>query len=53
MLVGAEAINGGMDASNLLKPALARGLLHCVDATTIAEYKKHIEKDADPHTRLI
>ncbi len=46
MLVGAGATNGGMDASNLLKPALARGMLHCVGATTIAEYKKYIEKDA-------
>ncbi len=46
MLVGAGATNGGMDASNLLKPALARGMLHCVGATTIVEYKKYIEKDA-------
>lgn len=46
MLVGAGATGGGMDASNLLKPALARGLLHCVGATTVAEYKKYIEKDA-------
>jgi len=46
MLVGAGATNGGMDASNLLKPALARGILHCVGATTIVEYKKYIEKDA-------
>ena len=46
MLVGAGATNGGMDASNLLKPALARGMLHCVGATTILEYKKYIEKDA-------
>ncbi len=46
MLVGAGSSGGGMDASNLLKPALARGLLHCVGATTIAEYKKYIEKDA-------
>jgi len=46
MLVGAGATNGGMDASNLLKPALARGILHCVGATTLAEYKKYIEKDA-------
>lgn len=46
MLVGAGATGGGMDASNLLKPALARGLLHCVGATTVVEYKKYIEKDA-------
>jgi len=46
MLVGAGATGGGMDASNLLKPALARGTLHCVGATTLSEYKKHIEKDA-------
>ncbi|MFH1461795.1 MAG: AAA family ATPase [bacterium] len=46
MLVGAGASAGGMDASNLLKPALARGILHCVGATTLQEYKKYIEKDA-------
>lgn len=46
MLVGAGAVGGGMDASNLLKPALARGVLHCVGATTVVEYKKYIEKDA-------
>lgn len=46
MLVGAGATGGGMDASNLLKPALARGILHCIGATTGAEYKKYIEKDA-------
>ncbi len=46
MLVGAGASGGGMDASNLLKPALARGILHCIGATTIQEYKKYIEKDA-------
>lgn len=46
MLVGAGSSGGGMDASNLLKPALARGILHCVGATTITEYKKYIEKDA-------
>lgn len=45
-LVGAGAAEGSMDASNLLKPALARGELHCVGATTLAEYRKHIEKDA-------
>ena len=46
MLVGAGSHGGGMDASNLLKPALARGTLHCVGATTLKEYKKYIEKDA-------
>ncbi|KKP35379.1 MAG: ATP-dependent chaperone ClpB [candidate division TM6 bacterium GW2011_GWF2_32_72] len=47
MLVGAGASgSGGMDASNLLKPALARGALHCIGATTLKEYKKYIEKDA-------
>ncbi|MCC3143933.1 ATP-dependent chaperone ClpB [Halanaerobium sp. Z-7514] len=45
-LVGAGASEGSMDAANLLKPALARGELHCVGATTLTEYKKHIEKDA-------
>ena len=45
-LVGAGAAEGAMDASNLLKPALARGELHCVGATTLDEYRKHIEKDA-------
>src|SRR5271169_3122017 len=46
MLVGAGAAEGSMDASNLLKPALARGELHCVGATTLNEYRKHVEKDA-------
>ena len=46
MLVGAGAAGGGMDASNLLKPALARGLLHCIGATTLKEYRQYIEKDA-------
>lgn len=46
MLVGAGSAGGGMDASNLLKPALARGTLHCIGATTLREYKKYIEKDA-------
>lgn len=46
MLVGAGAAGGGMDASNLMKPALARGTLHCIGATTTQEYKKYIEKDA-------
>jgi ATP-dependent Clp protease ATP-binding subunit ClpB len=45
-VVGAGASEGAMDASNLLKPALARGELHCVGATTLNEYRKHIEKDA-------
>ncbi|HIE98099.1 MAG: ATP-dependent chaperone ClpB [Fuerstiella sp.] len=44
-VVGAGASEGAMDASNLLKPALARGDLHCVGATTLDEYRKHIEKD--------
>lgn len=46
MLVGAGKTEGAMDASNLLKPALARGEVHCVGATTLEEYKKYIEKDA-------
>ncbi len=45
-LVGAGAAEGSMDASNMLKPALARGELHCVGATTLDEYRKYIEKDA-------
>jgi ATP-dependent Clp protease ATP-binding subunit ClpB len=45
-LVGAGAAEGAMDASNMLKPALARGELRCVGATTINEYRKHVEKDA-------
>ncbi|SDA32704.1 ATP-dependent Clp protease ATP-binding subunit ClpB [Methylobacterium sp. UNC378MF] len=45
-LVGAGKADGAMDASNLLKPALARGELHCVGATTLDEYRKHVEKDA-------
>jgi ATP-dependent Clp protease ATP-binding subunit ClpB len=44
-LVGAGATEGSMDAANLLKPALARGLLHCIGATTLGEYQKYIEKD--------
>ena len=44
-LVGAGAAEGAMDASNLLKPALARGELHCVGATTLDEYRRHVEKD--------
>jgi len=46
VLVGAGKADGAMDASNLLKPALARGLLHCVGATTLDEYRKYVEKDA-------
>ncbi len=45
-LVGAGKAEGTMDASNLLKPALARGELHCIGATTLTEYRKHVEKDA-------
>ena len=45
-IVGAGAAEGSMDASNLLKPALARGELHCIGATTLNEYRKHVEKDA-------
>ncbi|MDP1832086.1 MAG: AAA family ATPase [Geothrix sp.] len=46
LLVGAGAVSGGMDAANLLKPALARGELRCIGATTLDEYRKYIEKDA-------
>ena len=46
VLVGAGKAEGAMDASNLLKPALARGDLHCIGATTLDEYRKHVEKDA-------
>ncbi|MGH6777713.1 MAG: ATP-dependent chaperone ClpB [Bradyrhizobium sp.] len=46
MLIGAGKADGAMDASNLLKPALARGELHCIGATTLDEYRKHVEKDA-------
>ena len=45
-LVGAGKTDGALDASNLLKPALARGELHCIGATTFDEYKKYVEKDA-------
>src|SRR6185503_6170817 len=45
-LVGAGAAEGAMDAANMLKPALARGELRCIGATTLDEYRKHIEKDA-------
>jgi ATP-dependent Clp protease ATP-binding subunit ClpB len=51
-VVGAGAAEGAMDASNLLKPMLARGELHCIGATTLDEYKKHIEKDAALERRL-
>ncbi len=52
-LVGAGASEGAMDAANLLKPALARGILHCVGATTLAEYQKHIEKDPALERRFL
>lgn len=45
-LVGAGSVEGGMDAANILKPALARGELQCIGATTLDEYRKHIERDA-------
>ncbi|MEA2725584.1 MAG: ATP-dependent Clp protease ATP-binding subunit ClpB [Acetobacteraceae bacterium] len=45
-LVGAGRADGAMDASNLIKPELARGTLHCIGATTLTEYRKHVEKDA-------
>jgi ATP-dependent Clp protease ATP-binding subunit ClpB len=45
-LVGAGKSEGAMDASNLIKPSLARGELHCIGATTLDEYRKHVEKDA-------
>ena len=45
-LIGAGKADGAMDAANLLKPALARGELHCIGATTLTEYRKHIEKDS-------
>ena len=51
-LVGAGKADGAMDASNLLKPALARGELHCVGATTLDEYRKHVEKDAGARPAL-
>src|SRR5207253_10373837 len=51
-LVGAGAAEGAIDASNMLKPALARGELRCVGATTLNEYKKYIEKDAALERRL-
>ena len=45
-LVGAGKGDGAMDAANLIKPALARGELHCIGATTLDEYRKYVEKDA-------
>src|SRR5947209_359721 len=51
-LIGAGAAEGAMDASNMLKPALARGELRAIGATTLNEYQKHIEKDAAPEPRL-
>jgi len=45
-LMGAGKADGAMDAANLIKPELARGALHCVGATTLDEYRKHVEKDA-------
>ena len=51
-VVGAGAAEGAMDASNMLKPMLARGELHCIGATTLDEYRKHIEKDAGPGAAL-
>ena len=51
-LIGAGATSGSMDAANILKPALARGDLHCIGATTLDEYQKHIEKDATLERRF-
>jgi ATP-dependent Clp protease ATP-binding subunit ClpA len=48
-LIGAGKGEGAMDASNLLKPALARGELHCIGATTLDEYRKQVEKDPALH----
>ena len=45
-IVGAGAAEGAIDASNILKPALSRGEIQCIGATTLDEYRKHIEKDA-------
>jgi hypothetical protein len=45
LAVGAGAAEGGLDGANMLKPALARGLLHCIGATTLSEYRQHIETD--------
>lgn len=46
LVLGAGKTDGAMDAANLLKPMLARGELRCIGATTVAEYRQHIEKDA-------
>ena len=46
LLIGAGAAEGAIDAANILKPALARGELQCIGATTLDEYRKHIERDA-------
>src|ERR1044072_6908001 len=51
-IVGAGAAEGAVDAANLLKPMLARGELRCIGATTLDEYRKHIEKDAAPERRF-
>jgi ATP-dependent Clp protease ATP-binding subunit ClpB len=52
-LVGAGGAEGAVDAANMLKPALARGELHCIGATTLDEYRKHIEKDAALERRFM
>lgn len=52
-LIGAGAAEGAVDAANLLKPALARGDLHCIGATTLDEYRKHVEKDAALERRFM
>ena len=52
MLVGAGAAEGAVDAANILKPSLARGELQCIGATTLDDYRKHIEKDAALERRL-
>ncbi|MFT5197596.1 MAG: ATP-dependent Clp protease ATP-binding subunit ClpB [Planctomycetota bacterium] len=52
-LIGAGAAEGAVDAANLLKPALARGELHCIGATTLDEYRKHVEKDAALERRFM
>ena len=51
-IVGAGSAEGAMDASNIIKPALSRGELQCIGATTLNEYRKHIEKDARARTPL-
>ncbi|CUT05970.1 ATPase family associated with various cellular activities (AAA), partial [Candidatus Kryptonium thompsonii] len=52
-IVGAGAAEGAVDAANMLKPALARGELHAIGATTIDEYRKHIEKDPASHDEFL